>query len=76
MYFEYGYKETEYLKRKDKRLGEAIGAIGHIYREVDAGLFPSVVHHIAGDTLVCPGEFLMVQCQAGSRGENIPSVRA
>jgi hypothetical protein len=36
MYFEYGDKETEYLKRRDKRLGEAIDAIGHIERELDA----------------------------------------
>jgi DNA-3-methyladenine glycosylase II len=46
MYFEYGDKETEYLKLKDKRLGEAIGFIGHIEREVDADLFSSVVHLI------------------------------
>ena len=33
MYFEYGDTEIEYLKRKDKKLGEAIDHIGHIYRE-------------------------------------------
>ena len=46
LFFEYGDKETEYLKRKDKRLGEAIDRIGHIYREVDGDLFSSVVHSI------------------------------
>jgi DNA-3-methyladenine glycosylase II len=51
MYFEYGDKETEYLKRRDKRLGEAIDAIGHICREVDTGLFRSVVHHIAAQQI-------------------------
>jgi DNA-3-methyladenine glycosylase II len=51
MYFEYGDKEIEYLKRKDKRLGEAIDVIGHIYREADACLFPSVVHHIVGQQI-------------------------
>ena len=51
VYFEYGGTEIEYLKRKDKRLGEAIDAIGHIYREVDTGLFQSVVHHIAGQQI-------------------------
>ena len=30
MYFEYGVTEIEYLKRKDKKLGEAIDHIGHI----------------------------------------------
>ncbi|MDR1065329.1 MAG: DNA-3-methyladenine glycosylase 2 family protein, partial [Oscillospiraceae bacterium] len=51
MYFEYGDNETEYLKRKDKRLGEAIDAIGHIEREVDGDLFASVIHHIVGQQI-------------------------
>ena len=51
MYFEYGDKGTEYLKRKDKRLGEAIDQIGHIHREVDADLFSSVVHTIVGQQI-------------------------
>jgi DNA-3-methyladenine glycosylase II len=45
-YFEYGDTETEYLKRKDKRLGEAIDKIGHIEREVDGDFFSSVVYNI------------------------------
>ena len=51
MYFEYGDTEIEYLKRKDKKLGEAIDHIGHIYREVDADIFQSVVHHIIGQQI-------------------------
>ncbi|MDR1603331.1 MAG: DNA-3-methyladenine glycosylase 2 family protein [Gracilibacteraceae bacterium] len=51
MYFEYGDRETEYLTRKDKRLGEAIDAIGHIEREVDGDLFSSVVHTIVGQQI-------------------------
>ncbi len=51
MYFEYGHKETEYLKRKDKRLSAVIDAIGHIEREVDTDLFASVVHHIVGQQI-------------------------
>jgi DNA-3-methyladenine glycosylase II len=51
VYFEYGGTEIECLKRKDKRLGEAIDAIGHIYREVDTCLFQSVVHHIVGQQI-------------------------
>ncbi|MDR1689719.1 MAG: DNA-3-methyladenine glycosylase 2 family protein [Clostridiales bacterium] len=51
MYFSYGTAETEYLKRKDKRLGEAIDTIGHIEREVDADLFTSVVRNIAGQQI-------------------------
>ena len=51
MYYEYSDKETEYLKRKDKRLGEAIDRIGHIYREVDGDVFSSVVHSIVSQQI-------------------------
>lgn len=51
MYFEYGPKEIEYLKSRDKLLGEAIDRIGPIYREVDDDLFSSVVHHIIGQQI-------------------------
>jgi len=51
MYFEYGDAEIEYLKRKDKRLGEAIDKIGHIHREVDGELFSSMVHSIVGQQI-------------------------
>jgi DNA-3-methyladenine glycosylase II len=46
--FEYGDHEIEYLKLKDKRLGEAIDAIGRIECEVDGDLFASAIHNIAG----------------------------
>lgn len=46
MFLEYGEKETEYLKSRDKRLGEAIDRIGHVNRTVDADLFAVVVHQI------------------------------
>ena len=51
MYFEYGTQETEYLARKDKRLGAAIEQIGHIDRAVDGDLFSSVVHQIVGQQI-------------------------
>jgi DNA-3-methyladenine glycosylase II len=51
LYFEYGTEATEYLKEKDKLLGEAIDRIGHIYRKVDNDLFSSVVHHIIGQQI-------------------------
>lgn len=48
-YFEYGGTEIEHLKRHDKKLGRAIDAVGHVYRELDdGGLFAGVVHHIIG----------------------------
>lgn len=48
MYFEYGEAETEYLKRRDRRLAAVIEQVGHIDREVDGNLYASVVHHIIG----------------------------
>ena len=51
MYFEYGEKETEYLKLKDKKLAAVIDRIGHIYRAADDELFASVVHYIIGQQI-------------------------
>ncbi|HBD63450.1 MAG TPA: DNA-3-methyladenine glycosylase 2 family protein, partial [Clostridiales bacterium] len=51
MHFEYGDKEIEFLKKKDKKLGEAIERIGHVYRAVDSDLFSSVIHHIIGQQI-------------------------
>ena len=48
MYFSYGERETEYLRRKDKRLGAVIERVGYIERAVDPDLFSAVVHHIVG----------------------------
>lgn len=51
MYFEYGRKETEYLKNRDKKLGEVIDKVGHIYREVDSDIFSSIVRQIASQQI-------------------------
>lgn len=51
MYFQYGSVETDYLKQKDKVLGEIIDQIGHIDRETDSDLFSSIVHHIIGQQI-------------------------
>lgn len=51
MFFEYGEKETEYLKSKDKKLAEVIDRIGHIERKADDDLFASVVHCIIGQQI-------------------------
>lgn len=51
MYFTYGEKEIEYLKRKDKKLGRVIDYIGYINREVDPDLFSSIVHNIIGQQI-------------------------
>ena len=51
LFFQYGDKELEYLKKKDKRLAEVIDKVGMIEREVDTDLFSSVVHHIIGQQI-------------------------
>lgn len=51
MIFAYGEKETDYLKKKDRRLAAAIEEIGPICREVDPDLFSSIVHHIVGQQI-------------------------
>lgn len=51
MFFQYGEKEINYLKRKDKKLAWAIEQIGHIERRLDIDLFASVVRHIVGQQI-------------------------
>jgi DNA-3-methyladenine glycosylase II len=51
MYFKYGETEIEYLKSKDKKLGEVIDKIGHINREVDSDLFSAIVNSIIGQQI-------------------------
>jgi len=49
--FQYGNEEIQYLKKKDKRLGEAIDIIGHIERPVYADLFSAVIYTIVGQQI-------------------------
>lgn len=51
MYFQYGEKEIEYLKSKDKKLAEVIDRLGHLYRPVNHDLFSSIVHSIIGQQI-------------------------
>ena len=51
MYFGYGETEFQYLRSRDKRMGEVIDRVGMIRREVDPDLFAAVVHHIVGQQI-------------------------
>lgn len=51
MYFDYGETELQYLRSRDKRMGEVIDRVGMIRREVDPDLFAAVVHHIVGQQI-------------------------
>lgn len=51
IYFVYGNKEMEHLKRKDQRLGAAIERVGLIKREVNPDLFSSLINSIVGQQI-------------------------
>lgn len=45
-YYEYTEKETEYLKKKDKKLAEEIDRIGIVKREVEPDVFVALISSI------------------------------
>lgn len=49
--FKYGEKEIDYLKRKDKKLSEAIDRIGKIERRVIPDLFEALVNSIVSQQI-------------------------
>lgn len=51
LYFEYGEKELNYLKKKDKRLAAVIQKAGVIQRELYPDIFVSLVNSIAGQQI-------------------------
>lgn len=51
IYFQYGEKEIEYLKKKDKKLSAAIDRIGFIMREITPDPFEALVSSIVGQQI-------------------------
>ncbi len=51
VYFAYGEKELNYLKKKDKRLAAVIEKAGFIERELYPDIFVSLVNSIAGQQI-------------------------
>lgn len=49
--FEYGQKEIEYLKKKDKKLGAAIDEIGMIKREITPEPFAALISSIVSQQI-------------------------
>jgi len=49
--FEYGYKELDYLKRRDKKLGEAIDKIGMIEREIISDSFTALISSVVSQQI-------------------------
>ncbi len=50
-YFIYGEKEIEYLKKKDKKLAEAIDKIGMIKREIILDPFEAIITSVVGQQI-------------------------
>lgn len=74
MYFQYGDKEIEYLRSKDKKLAEVIDKVGHIDRTVDTDLFSSVVHHIIGQQISTKAQQTIWQRMNEKYGHVTPEV--
>ncbi len=51
MYYEYGETQINYLKQKDKRLGEAIDKIGMLKRPIDEDIFTAIIRAIIGQQI-------------------------
>ena len=51
MNFKYGKKEMEYLKSRDKRLGEVIDSIGRVRWTVEPDLFSAIVQNIVSQQI-------------------------
>ncbi len=51
IYFQYGEKETTYLKSKDKKLAAVMETVGHINRACYDDLFEAVVNSIIGQQI-------------------------
>jgi DNA-3-methyladenine glycosylase II len=49
--FEYGQKEIDYLKSKDKKLGAAIDKIGMIHRKVTPDPFEALISSVVGQQI-------------------------
>lgn len=69
MYFAYGEEETDYLKKKDKRMAEVIDRIGHVERKVDTDPFSAVVHHIVGQQISTKAQETIWQRMLSALGE-------
>jgi len=51
MFYEYGQAEMDYLKSRDKRLGEVIDRVGMVIRPIDGDIFIAVVRAILGQQI-------------------------
>ena len=72
-YFEYGDTEVEYLRSRDKKLAQAIDAVGHVYREMEGDdLFAGVVHHIIAQQISTAAQLTVWKRMRDTLGEITP----
>ena len=51
MYFKYGEKELNYLKKKDKNLATVIDKVGVVERKLEPDIFVCIVKNIVGQQI-------------------------
>lgn len=71
-FFEYGEKEVEYLKSKDRKLAAVIEQLGHLYRPVNPDLFFSVTDGILGQQISTKAHATVRQRMLDEYGEITP----
>lgn len=50
-FFQYGEKEIEYLKKRDKRLCKVIEQVGFIEKKIHPDLFAALIYSIIGQQI-------------------------
>jgi DNA-3-methyladenine glycosylase II len=74
VYFQYGEKEIERLKKADKRLAAVINQIGAIERAVNPDLFSALVHSIVGQQISTKAHQTIWERIQKESGEITPAV--
>ncbi|EMS70698.1 HhH-GPD superfamily base excision DNA repair protein [Ruminiclostridium cellobioparum subsp. termitidis CT1112] len=74
--FNYGQKEIDYLRKKDKKLCAAIDRIGRIEREVIPDLFTALVNSIVGQQISAKAAETVWNRVTGKLGEITPGTIA
>ena len=72
MNFKYGKKEMEYLKSRDRRLGEVIDQIGRIRWTVEPDLFSAIVQNIVSQQISGSAAASILARIEGALGEITP----
>jgi DNA-3-methyladenine glycosylase II len=72
VYFQYGEKEIEHLRKKDKKLAEVIDRIGMIERTVNPDLFSALVNSIIGQQISTKAHQTIWQRMQNEVGEITP----